>query len=671
MVAPSLAIAVTGIATALLAIAIAMAGGWRKTPQGADPVLELPREEVPDRAPAPLRALAWRLRVAAETYRAVLLVVLGLTPLGAGFVHLIAPAGAYSPTVAAILVIMLGVWGPPRLLSIWWLGRLRRACPALVRPRRPGRARPVRLLWLALAAWSPALILVDVTDSSYDYVGFTMVLVLAFTAGFVARQARTVRGLDSLPRSVRLDNALESLPGPEGRMTVTAVLGWRTQFANASAISSLGRQGLVFAPPVAAALSDSQLRAVVAHELAHLRSHDTWWRLLRMYLSLLASAAMALALHAIPVLRRMAGLHTGAVTAQALPFLLATAYLTVKVLRMAELRARRAEESAADRQAVAMTADVQACLEAMAKVGLIVGTPGSWTLPQRLLIASHPAMGERLRLINADAAPGDGRPLAGRYRTAFAYVAVVAFVVGGVTLAHPRGTPAPPEHLGWYRIVPPSRFDGGVFAGASGAESSVWSAGIKRFNGAVPVNVFYNKEGQPWLYMWGAQGDLTDPAGELSAFWRATDEFSKLGLLPLPVDTEPTGPLTGYLQCNSAELTCAWADYSGIIVVSQLPPSQAGSIVPMTTYPGGIYSEQALTNLTQSFRGAAELLRHHKIRSVASLPVAARLASSTLSRSDSSSRWAQVRADSRASSRPSSSSTVRSVSAWPSAVSRT
>jgi hypothetical protein len=59
-----------------------------------------------------------------------------------------------------------------------------------------------------------------------------------------------------------------------------------------------------------------------------------------------------------------------------------------------------------------------------------------------------------------------------------------------------------------------------------------------------------------------------------------------------------------------SENTCAWADGSGIIVVSQAPPSEAGALSPITTYPGGFCSEQALAWLTQSFRGAAERRRH-------------------------------------------------------------
>jgi len=387
-------------------------------------------------------------------------------------------------------------------------------------------------------------------------------------------------------------------------------------------MSSLRRQGIVVAPPVADALTDSQLRAVVAHELAHLRDHDLWLRLLRLlrlFLSLLASAATALALYAVPWLRRLPDLSSATVTAQALPFLLAVGYLAAKVLRAAELRAVRAEEAAADQRAVDMTGDAQAYREAIGMICSMLGTPGTWTLPQRLLTASHPAADERLGLISAGASPAS-KPAAGVYRPAFASVAAIALAVGAFALGNPLGPPAPPEHLGWYRVVPPSRFDGGVRTGPPGSGTAVWSSGVRRFSGAVPVNVVYDKDGQPWLYMWGAYGDLGDPAGELSAFWQATNPFSALGPPAQIIDSEPTGPLNGYLQCNGAENTCAWADYSGIIVVSQSPPDQDATFAPITTYPGGFYSEQVLAGLTESFRDAAESLQHRVARPDASLP---------------------------------------------------
>jgi hypothetical protein len=182
-------------------------------------------------------------------------------------------------------------------------------------------------------------------------------------------------------------------------------------------------------------------------------------------------------------------------------------------------------------------------------------------------------------------------------------------VAGGFTLVSPLATAPPPANLGWYQVLPPSRFEGGVLSGPS--QSRVWSAGISRFSGAVPVSVVYSESGQPWLYAWGAYGKLTNPAAELAAFWQASDPFTALANLNLPAtsllaDAEPAGPLAGYLQCSEAQDTCAWADYSAIIVVSQSPPSDFNALVQAASVTG---SEQALAGLTRSFRGAAERLR--------------------------------------------------------------
>ncbi len=295
--------------------------------------------------------------------------------------------------------------------------------------------------------------------------------------------------------------ALGSLPGQSGRKVAVAV-GWRTAVVNAGAMASLKGAGIVVAPPLLDVLTDRQLRAMLAHELAHLRHGDTWWRLLRLLLRLLASAAAAVALYAIPALRSLAGLHTAALTGQSLPFLLAVGYLVTKVLRVAELHGRRAEELAADRQAVQLTGDPQACREAVAVIGSVTRTPESWSLPQLLLTATHPAMGERLRQLSAPV-PESKRASVSSVAAAgvIASLAVIALAVGTFTLSAAVAS-SPPANLGWYRVVPPSRFNGDVLSGARLGGSSVWSDGIGRFQGAVAVTAVYDRDGQPLLYVW-------------------------------------------------------------------------------------------------------------------------------------------------------------------------
>lgn len=73
----------------------------------------------------------------------------------------------------------------------------------------------------------------------------------------------------------------------------------------------------------------------------------------------------------------------------------------------------------------------------------------------------------------------------------------------------------------------------------------------------------------------------------------------------MTTDSEPGGRLSGYLQCQPGSDLCAWADYSGIIAVSQFPPR---SFMPVLEGPA--LSEKQLAVLTKSFRDTAELLRH-------------------------------------------------------------
>jgi len=123
MITPALAGAIAGLALVLFAAAAGLAGSWRRQPPGGDGVPLTPLEPVPDRLPASLAVLAWHLRVAGELYRAVLLVALGLTPLGARFVHLIAPDATPWRVAAAMEIIVVAAWGPPRLLTTRWLHR--------------------------------------------------------------------------------------------------------------------------------------------------------------------------------------------------------------------------------------------------------------------------------------------------------------------------------------------------------------------------------------------------------------------------------------------------------------------------------------------------------------------------------------------------------------------
>lgn len=57
--------------------------------------------------------------------------------------------------------------------------------------------------------------------------------------------------------------------------------------------------------------------------------------------------------------------------------------------------------------------DQRACIEGLDTIQSMLGTPDAWTLPQRLLFATHPAKRERLRLLrSAASSPDISQPLA-------------------------------------------------------------------------------------------------------------------------------------------------------------------------------------------------------------------------------------------------------------------
>jgi hypothetical protein len=518
---------------ALLAVAVDAAGGWRRVRPATA------ADEAQARwatGAAGLDPGGWRIRTVADILQLVLVVALGLTPLGARFVHLVAPKGDAWHGAAAWLLILaavlsLALWVTVGLLVLIWEMRIRR-----------------------------------------------------------------------LPQSERLSALASSLPGgPRARV----VSGWLVGVANA-ATASVWRPVIWVAPPIAAALTDRELRAVLAHEAGHVRHRDVRRQARRRFLIVLCVVAAMVALHGIAALRSLAGLQDG-LSVQAGPFLLAVGYLVFRVLYAMELRANRAEERAADREMISLTGDPDACVDGLGKLSSLLGIPDAWTLPQRLLFATHPATSERLSLLRDPVPVADVQPrMPAAGRRVLACWLVLGAAVAAIAAADVWAIRMPAD-AGKYRLLLPRSFDTAPLnttsTDAVQLRSSVWGSGdLGRFPGAVPVTAVYDQNGQSWLYVWGAYGKLADPSGELSAFWNKFDA-APLGLTVGFPDAEPAGPLGGYLQCNDVGLICAWADDSGIVVVSLSPP-QSG----VNVWVSPPVTEQQLAAMTRSLRAAAEVL---------------------------------------------------------------
>ena len=582
---------------ALLVLAVDAAGGWRRVRPAttADEALARPATDA-----AGLDGNIWRTRTVADVLQLVLVVALGFTPLGARFVHLVAPKADTWHDAAAWLLILIAVGAVARLPVLWCRRQMRRTRPELFRPRGEPRQRLARAAMVAaravnLVLWVFVLVL-DIRGEAGSYLGLSLAFAVTTWLLVLVRRIR----IRQLPPSDRLSDLVSSLPGGP---RIPVVSGWWGAVANVMVVG-YRRPVILAAPPIAAALTDRELRPVLAHEVAHARHGDARRRLLRRLLIVLCILATMAALYGIPALRSQAGLR-GRLSAQAGPFLLAVWYLAFRVLYAMGLRATRAEERAADRDMVSLTGDPDACADGLVRLSSLLGVPDAWTLPQRLLFATHPATSERLRSLRAPAPVADVQPGAGTAgRRAGRWLLVGLLVLGAVVAvgAVPdHRVIAMPADAGKYQVLLPRSLDGATAEVASTdaaaqLRSSVWGSGdLTRFPGAVPVTAVYDQDGQPWLYVWGAYGKLADPAGELSAFW------NKFQSLP---DAEPAGPLGGSLQCDDGSLTCAWADDSGIVVVSVAGPAQLGLAFG---YIGPEVTEQALAAMTLSLRGTAEV----------------------------------------------------------------
>ncbi len=604
----------------LLMVAVGTAGGWRRvcSATAADE-----RSARPGAGAAGLDQRRWRARIVADVLQLALVAALGLTPLGARFVYLVAPKGDMRHDAAAWLLILAAVAAVTRFPALWRQRQARRTTPELFRPRGgPGR-RVARAAWAAFGLLNRVLwvcvLVVDIRRDADAYQG--LVLALAVTTWL--RVLMRLMYIWRLPRSDRLSGLVSSLPGGP---RIPVVSGWLGTVANVG-VFAFWRPVILVAPPITAALTDQELRAVLAHEVAHAQHGDARRRVLRRLLMILCVLTATAALYGIPALRSLAGLH-GRLSAQAGPFLLAVGYLVFRALYAMELRASRAVELAADQDMVSLTGDPGTCVDALAKLSSLLGTPAVWTLPQRLLFATHPAATERLRLL-AESAPAAGiQPRAGIpdravRRGLLVGALVLCAAVVAIEAMAASGKPdhqvfdhqvvAVPAEMGKYRVLLPRHVDMAPLdttsADAVHLRSSVWGAGdLGRFPDATQVTAVYDEQGSSWLYVWGAYGKLADPSGELSAFWNKFGALMPFGLGGVSPDAERTGPLGGDLQCDSATLTCAWADNSAIVVVSlSSPGSQSG----ITSYPGVPITEQELATMTLSLRDAAEVRIPH------------------------------------------------------------
>jgi Zn-dependent protease with chaperone function len=341
-------------------------------------------------------ALRGRVRLAIVVLRVALLAALGLTPLGARFIHALAPAGSIWQAAVAWLVILVA-FAATGLPAAWWLQRARRVNPEMIRPHGRPAQRLARAALLAGAPVAGVLLLAGLYSEFQDH--FVQALVF-FVAGLVTLRVlvQAYLRLNRRPPSDRLAAVLATLPGepgPAGQPAVTIAEGWALPVATIAVV--VRRRPLILvAPPVAAAFTDRQLRALLAHEIAHVRNGDP--RRIRIRTAVIGGCAVmtAQALAYIPALRGLAGLH-GPTTVESFPFLLFWGYLAFRVLYTVSLVSARAAERKADGEMIRLSEDSGACVEAMTALFTMMGAPETTPSLQRLMFGTHPPYGERLQ----------------------------------------------------------------------------------------------------------------------------------------------------------------------------------------------------------------------------------------------------------------------------------
>src|SRR6266516_4004107 len=328
---------------AAFTIMVGLAGGWRGEPRPAVTDAGGPWPRTPQQAAFMLR---WRATWVTEVIRVSLLVMIGLTPAGVAFMHLLAPSGNWLPVTAALMIMAValaaaGLAGRP------WRRQARSLIPGLYPRGTGGRRRPrvVIVTWLQYAL---ALMLIAYCLRAGP-VAFAVMVIAAVPLCTLAslRQSRLRR----LPPSPQLTAVMETLKFPPRKRTPVAVVGWRA-------------------------------RDALANALAHVLHHDTWRRITRLIMVSEASLATAIALGAFDPAQDVIGLpdRLGAQTA---PFLVAVWYLTSRALMFINLRAARAEERAADARTVLLTGEPAGCADVISQLTAMLGNPDRWPFAQR------------------------------------------------------------------------------------------------------------------------------------------------------------------------------------------------------------------------------------------------------------------------------------------------
>jgi Zn-dependent protease with chaperone function len=207
--------------------------------------------------------------------------------------------------------------------------------------------------------------------------------------GDALRAALRTSPLDDPDLVARFTALVGSTDLPMPRFDVVRMNGG--VFANAAALPTLRRSGVLFTDTLLTRFTPEEVTAVCAHELAHLE-HFNPGRLRWMRASTIALILIAVALA--PALRA-AGL-TPSWQSEAAMVALVLGYLAVLSHK------RQEHETASDLRAVALTGSPEPMVSALIKLNVLARLPRRWdqSLEQH---ASHPSLARRINAIRAAA----------------------------------------------------------------------------------------------------------------------------------------------------------------------------------------------------------------------------------------------------------------------------
>jgi Zn-dependent protease with chaperone function len=355
----------------------------------------------------------WRITASVVLARTLVLVLLGLTPLGAVLLVPISSVGATLATPLTVLVIGGLAWLPSRLARPA-RSRIYRDVPLLRPLRADGGASSGARVGTALLVGMVLLVLLG-RRVHHPVVGLAGVVGYGLGVILLVRLRRS-SGIGrpvvdaTLPPEQGVDRLVAARatldrPGPPVRLVVGRFAGrgvnaWATRIDRAWT--------LVVAPELLTRVSDRELRALLAHELGHVAPAGTRRR--GRAVGALAIAVVLLGLGLLYAVwdRVTPWLVTGldgvpdGYGDPLLPAMqLAVGYLAFLALRPLVLVVFRADEAEADRGMLRMTADPQACASFLALQPVIFGLPRRWSVVQLLLIATHPAIDDRISAVRA------------------------------------------------------------------------------------------------------------------------------------------------------------------------------------------------------------------------------------------------------------------------------